>query len=216
MLISDYGDNERDETMGNQQERSLAWLAGILDGEGTVSIQVYTLPDGRIRITPFVAIVNTDEGILQGCREILEEIGVAYRNCKAPSSGHGFQGKLVCSNLRIDGQKPVKKLLEVIGEYLRSKKRQNAATVLRYLQSREVNGFSRDEKGRVRRSEYTRSEIEMIASVRCHPRAKSSEAICQAPNVVDDSVKIWSDLTGDRERQAEQETTCPDLDVEIV
>lgn len=170
--------------MGNQQERSLAWLAGILDGEGTVSIQVYTLPDGRIRITPFVGIVNTDDGILNECRRILEEIGVAYRNCKAPSSGRGFESKLVVSNLRVDGQKPVKLLLEQVGSYLWSKKRENAATILRYLQSREENGFSRDEKGRVRRCEYTRAEIAMIASVRSHPRAKSSEAICQAPNVI--------------------------------
>lgn len=170
--------------MGNQQERSLAWLAGIIDGEGTVSIQVYTLPDGRIRVTPFIAIVNTDDGILQGVREALDDIGVVYRNCKAPSSGQGFESKLECSNIRIDGAKPVKKMLEILREYFRSKKRRSAEVILQYLKSRETTGFSRDEKGRVRRCEYTREEIELISSVRSHPRAKSSTTLCQAPNVL--------------------------------
>lgn len=170
--------------MGNQQERSLAWLAGILDGEGTVSVQVYTLPDGRIRITPFVSIVNTDAGILEECKRILTEIGVIFRDCVGGKSKSGFESRLAITNMRIDGQKPVKKLLEILAPYLKSKKRENSYTILKYLESREINGLSRDEKGRVRRSEYLRTEIEMIASVRCHPRAKSSEAICQAPNVV--------------------------------
>lgn len=199
--------------MGNQQERSLAWLAGIIDGEGTVSVQVYTLPDGRVRITPFVAIVNSDAGILAETKSVLTEIGVLHRDCKKPMTDHGFTSTLVCSNIRVDGQKPVKLLLETVGSYLRSKKRENAATILRYLASREERGMERDKRGRVRRTEYSVEEIELIASVRSHKRAKSSEAICRAPNVVG-SVKIWSDLTGDRERQAEQETTCPALDVE--
>lgn len=201
--------------MGNQQERSLAWLAGIIDGEGTVSVQVYTLPDGRVRITPFVGVVNTDARILAETRAILTEIGVKFRDCKAPNSGCGFEQTLVCSNIRVDGQKPVKLLLETIGSYLRSKKRENAVTILKYLESRVLRGLQRDEMGRVRRVEYSVEEIELISSVRSHKRAKSSEAICQAPNVVS-SVKIWSDLTGDREKQAEQETTCSTLESEGV
>lgn len=170
--------------MGNPQERSLAWLAGILDGEGSVSVQVYTLPDGRVRLTPFVSIVNSDAGILNGCREILTELGVQFRDCKKPLTTGEFVGSLHCSNIRIDGQKPVKSLLEAVAPYLRSVKRGYAETVLKYLESRAINGFQRDERGRVRRSEYTRAEIELIASVRSHKRAKSSEAICRAPNVV--------------------------------
>ena len=71
-----------------------------------------------------------------------------------------------------------------IEDYLISGKRRNAKVVLQYLESRLKNGIRRDAKGRVRRSEYTRAEIELIASIRTHPSAKSSEAICQAPNVL--------------------------------
>ena len=170
--------------MGNQQERSLAWLAGILDGEGSVSVQVYTLPDGRVRLTPFVSIVNSDVGILAGCREILTDLGVQHRDCKKPLTEGVFVGSLHCSNLRIDGQQPVRALLEAVSPYLRSVKRGYAETILKYLDSRIIRGLQRDELGRVRRSEYSRAEIELIASVRSHKRAKSSEAICRAPNVL--------------------------------
>ena len=170
--------------MGNQQERSLAWLAGIIDGEGSVSVQVYTLPDGRVRLTPFVGIVNSDVGILTECRSILAQIGVEFRTCGKPKTTGKFEGRLDCVNIRIDGQKPVRKLLEAVGPYLKSVKRRNAETILRYLDSRIERGLQRDAQGRVRRVEYSRAEIELIASVRSHKRAKSSTTICQAPNAV--------------------------------
>ena len=170
--------------MGNQQERSLAWLAGILDGEGTLSVQVYTLPDGRVRLTPFISIVNTDAGILDECRSILAQIGVKFRNCAAPNSGCGFESRLICTNLRVDGQKPVEQLLRVIQPYLRSIKSQRALTILQYLESRTAGLIKREANGQISRSEYTQAEIELISSVRSHKRAKSSETICQAPNVI--------------------------------
>lgn len=168
--------------MGNQQERSIAWLAGILDGEGSISVQVYTLPDGRVRLTPFISIVNSDAGILDGCREILKSLEVAYRDCKKPLSEHF--GTLECRNIRIDGQEPVECLIRKVLPYLRSIKKQNAEKILLYLASRKERGLQRNELGHIRRCEYSREEIELISSIRTHKRAKSSEAICQAPNVL--------------------------------
>lgn len=170
--------------MGNQQERSLAWMAGIIDGEGSISVQVYTLPDGRVRLTPFVSIVNSDFGILEECRRILEEMDVKFRDCRKPLSEGSFAGKKICSNIRIDGQKPVYEFLPILLPYLKSEKKVKAAIVMAYLVSRMTNGIQRNEKGHIKRLAYTRDEIEMVSSIRSHPRAKSSEAICQAPNVV--------------------------------
>jgi hypothetical protein len=168
----------------NQQEGRLSWFAGILDGEGSISVQVYTLPDRRVRLTPFVSIVNSDAGILQGCREVIEKIGAKYRDCHKPLSTGDVQGLLSCRNLRIDGQAPVETVVRAVLPYLRSVKKQNAKTVLGYLESRKLHGFSRDEKGRVRRCEYRRWEIELVCSIRTHKKAKSLEAILQAPNVL--------------------------------
>ena len=173
--------------MGNQQERSLAWLAGILDGEGSISVQVYNLPDGRVRLTPFACIVNSDPFILAEARRIFAEIGVAYRNCGAAISKQengSFEGKKLCSTIRCDGQEPVEKLCRVLLPYLISAKRHHAEVVCEYIAERRAMGVQRNEKGHCRRVEYTRRQIELISSIRSHKRAKSSEAICQAPNVV--------------------------------
>jgi hypothetical protein len=134
--------------------------------------------------TPFVGIVNSDVGILNACREILCYLGVKYRDCNKALTEGEFKGSLDCRNLRIDGQQPVECLIKAVLPYLRSVKKQYAKKVLEYLESRKINGLQRDELGRIRRCEYSRAEIELISSIRTHKRAKSSEAICQAPNVL--------------------------------
>ena len=111
---------------------------------------------------------------------VLGGLGIKYRDCFVQQT----IGARQCRNIRIDGQEPVRQLLEAVAPYMHSNKYLNAATILKYLASRRKRGLSRDAGGRIRRVEYSREEIEMIASVRTHPRAKSSEAICQAPNVV--------------------------------
>ncbi len=183
---------------GNQQERSLAWLAGILDGEGSISVQVYTLPDGRVRLTPFICIVNSDEGILDEIARIIEELDYSgkrvarngktmrsgFRKCaQARNSKQRPETKVF--NFRIDGQEPVLDFLKVIRPYLKSKQKQRSAdVVMEYIEQRFSRLLERDSLGRIRRSQYTRDEIELISSIRTHSTAKSSEAICRAPNVI--------------------------------
>lgn len=171
-----------DGTMGNQQERSLSWLGGIVDGEGTISVQVYTYPDSRVRLTPYACIVNSDEGILSECKRILDEMGAKWRPCGV-SGGTNKN----CTCLRMDGEKPMMAFLPTILPYLRStQKAHSADVVLQYLESRKRNYLRRDALGRVMRSGYTRSEVELISSIRTKATAKSSEAICRAPNIVSD------------------------------
>lgn len=161
----------------------LAWLAGIIDGEGTISAQVVTLRDKRIRITPFVSITNTDGGILMECIRILDSLGIKNRTFAKPLVGPGFKGNLNCANIRIDGHKPVRILLPAILPYLHSVKREFAEKVLQFVASRRIGLYNQDVKGRIGRREYSRAEIELISSVRTHPKAKSLDAMCAAPNV---------------------------------
>jgi hypothetical protein len=176
-----YCDNPMDIAMDNQQERSLAWLAGILDGEGSISVQVYTLPDGRVRFTPFICIVNTDESLLAEAKRIFTEVigekGITY------VYGHGGATK-PCFVLRINGGPGCKAMLQAVMPYLRSSKVKNAEAVLAYIASREQRLIRRDALGRLTRSAYSRYEVALISSIRSHSTAKSSEAICRAPNVL--------------------------------
>jgi hypothetical protein len=174
--------------MGNQQERSLGWLAGIIDGEGSVSFQVYTLPDGRVRITPFVCIVNSDEGILNEAWRLLGELTAASTKARPRWCKHNvknaksFESRLLCSVIRLDGA-AVRLVLAPLLPHLRSKKARSAAAILEYLDSRDAMLLKRDDKGRIERQGYTKAQVELVCSIRTSPLAKSSEAICRAPNV---------------------------------
>lgn len=167
--------------MDNQQERLTSWFAGILDGEGSISAQVYTLPDGRVRITPFLCVVNSDNGILESSLEWLK--WAATGRAQPRICGHVGTNR-PCTTIRLDGDgiKPV--LQKVLPELRSDQKRRNAQVILQYLESRHEGLLKRDGLGRILRTGYTRAEVELISSIRTHTMAKSSEAICQAPNVI--------------------------------
>lgn len=178
--------------MGNQQERSLAWLAGIIDGEGTISAQVYTLPDGRVRITPFLCVVNSDQGILDGSWEILSALCGDNKHgkprwCKGTVPGkvssQGYVTGRHTKMIRIDGLGIIP-ILNALIPHLRSTKRRSAEVLLEFFRSRENGLLLRDSRGRIQRLGYTRAEVELVSSIRSHKLAKSSEAICSAPNVL--------------------------------
>lgn len=179
--------------MGNQQERSLSWLAGIIDGEGTISVQVYTMPDGRVRITPFLCVVNSDEGILQEAWLVLSSLCESNKHGRPRMCTGTMPGKVSVSGcvtslhtktIRVDGI-GIKPVVEALLPYLRSTQKSRAARViLEFLSIREATLIKRDHLGRIQRSGYTRAEVELICSIRSHKSAKSSEAICSAPNVV--------------------------------
>jgi hypothetical protein len=170
-------------------------LAGILDGEGSISAQTHIKKlDGCLRITPFISIVNSEFGIVTECRAVLTAIGAKYRDCNKPLSGdYGdeFKGSKKCANIRVDGQQPVELVCRAVLPYLRSIKRENAKKLLEYIQLRKDFGFQRDALGRVRRCEYSLAQIELICSIRTHPRAMPFEEICKLPNVVRSPKVVW-------------------------
>jgi hypothetical protein len=164
--------------MDNQQERSLTWLAAVIECEGSISCQVYTLPDGRVRVTPFVCVVNSDQCILKEAAKIFDLLGVKWRKCRHKGIN------VPVSIYRCDGLKPVKVLLEAILPYMIGEKRKNAENILEYIQSRAIRGIKRNKLGHIHRVEYSKREIELVTEFRTHKLAKSSETICRAPNVV--------------------------------
>ena len=174
--------------MGNQQERSLSWFAGILEGEGTISVQVYTLKDGRVRLTPFVGIVNSDKAILTEARRIFDTLTFGQKSnarlCKAGKV------KMQCWNLRVDGESCLPVLKAVLPHMIGAKRR-NTEVVIKYIEGRKNSLLMRDTNGRLQRVGYSHDEIDLICSIRSHSTAKSSETIRRAPNVLsgDDIVR---------------------------
>lgn len=168
--------------MDNPQERLYGWLAGILDGEGTITVACYNLPDSRIRLTPVVGIANTDLTILNKAKEIIQSLNLP--------SGHViklmYRDKGVnrpVHQLRIDGYPAVKALLTFIAPYMVGK-RKNAETVVEFIKARESNRFSRDAAGHIKRSRYGKKEIALLEKVRKLNHRESPEAIRKATNIV--------------------------------
>lgn len=173
--------------MGNQQERSLAWLAGVLEAEGSISVQVYTLPDGRIRLTPFLCLVNTDMAILKETKRILDGLTFGLK-AHARFCGHGGTNT-PCHVMRLDGP-TCKPVLEALMPHMIGEKLKNARVVCDFIKSRATGLLLRDTRGRIQRVGYTLAEIDLISSIRKHKSAKSSETLRQAPNVIgDDKVR---------------------------
>jgi hypothetical protein len=166
-------------------EAKLAWLAGIIDGEGSVTVQVIRRngSETAIRCTPFVAIVNTDRGVINGCAEVLREVGINFDVYERENYNNALSVKKIWT-LRINAGKRLKVLLPFLLPHLRSVKRDYAEKILEFIRLRETHLFQHDARGHIRRREYTRAELELVASVRTHPRARSLAALHAASNVV--------------------------------
>lgn len=73
--------------MGNQQERlelELAWLAGIIEGEGWITLGfVKSMKRNKTWLptyVPNIGVVNTDLQIMDKVQEIFDKIGIKYRS----------------------------------------------------------------------------------------------------------------------------------------
>lgn len=119
-----------DTTMDNQQVRDCAYMAGLMDGEGTFCLEKSTFQN-RVRFTPRVSMGNTCEAIALAFESFCERYDIAFYK-----------------SMRIYEQplKPVwayevkrmlqaKRFVELLFPYLRGKQRQ-AQILLEFIQSR--------------------------------------------------------------------------------
>ena len=186
--------------LGNQQER-LAFLGGLLEGEGTITIQRSNKrKNGKNNLLPVVQIANSNEILIEFVADALRALDVG------PYVYWRQSGKYAKSaTVHIGGYQRCAKFLSLVTPYLVSKKPQ-AELVLAMCTRR---------KDAPKNTPYSKEDllaVEQVRGLNVKPTTRmrlSSEAICRAPNVTDDGGMIWSDPTGDRGRPAELETTGP-------
>lgn len=162
-------------------DTDLAWLAGIIDGEGSITFQVTKRKTGNLVIVPFISVTNTDEGIIQRIMDILDNIGVGFKASWIIDKNHPKYLKRC--NIKIDRYARVKGFIPMVYPYLSSVKKYNAEVVLDFIKNREENLFTRDKKGRIVRNKYPKALVEKISSVRKHVKAMPLEEMLKAPNV---------------------------------
>jgi len=109
-----------DSTIGNQQrslEQRLCWLGGIIDGEGTITLDAKYSNSSRqnnYHYRPSIKITNTDELIINEIKAIYDELQFPYYESVRAAK----ENQRAAVTLKIEGIKRVGKVLSVIIPYL--------------------------------------------------------------------------------------------------
>lgn len=131
-------------TIPSQEVSDIGWLAGIIDGEGSLA-HYYSKRKGQTKSgVPYkespmfgVIIVNTDMEIMRHVKSIYDKLGVyAQINLKAASKSQregSFAFAKPCYELVVRRRKDVEELLKLVTPYLRGYKRAKAEVMLDFF-----------------------------------------------------------------------------------
>jgi hypothetical protein len=146
ILLNMFGrENQEDETMDNQQERfgfDLAWLAGIIEGEGWISLSIISSqqPDKRLypAFLPSIGVTNTDFTMIAKIEEIFKVLELKYvsqfRNKFVGKDGSTRKPKI---ELSIRAKKDVVKLANSILPFMHGEKKNRIHKIFEYYKIRE-------------------------------------------------------------------------------
>lgn len=136
--------------IGNPQEThgvseaDIGWLAGIIDGEGSISLAMGYIKNGRLNnMSPRIEIGNTDKELVEKFVKIVKSLGCGiYMTLKKES----LQSKLVKAK---EGKnfKPIyyakavgflrtKKILDIVLPYLTGLKRIRGELIIKFINDR--------------------------------------------------------------------------------
>ncbi len=132
-------------TDANVLKTELAYLAGIIDGEGCITlwpVERKDRPKGRhlCRVT----FTNKDNGILNECRNILNKLNVYFTQTLRKNCG--------CTTVEINRALEAKFLLEKLLPYLKSYKLQRAQDFIKYIDNSQYDKLGRKCNRRKRRA----------------------------------------------------------------
>lgn len=115
------------------KETDLSWLAGIWDGEGSITMFSHTETNGSKKICPTCCVINTDINIINEVQRILVGLGCNFviHEHKPLNKKHKLQWRITTRNMYY-----IKLFLEAISLHLRSEKKAKAEIVLRYVKQR--------------------------------------------------------------------------------
>ena len=126
--------------MGNQQvtDADLGWLAGVVDGEGSIAIQRchHNTPSGRRGYySARCQVVNTDPGIIAAVLNMLACLDVGHYVTESARAGCRM-----LITVRVDRFESIERLLVAISPHLRGEKRARAGLLLRFVRARMSHG----------------------------------------------------------------------------
>lgn len=163
--------NIQDETMDNQQERpteaELGWLAGILDGEGSLAISINST---HRSIYPVITVTSVGREIIDKCEVIAIKMGAEYTvKHEIPHKGRELTPH---SLFRIATARRLKYFLPIIQPYLTVKK-PHARIILEFCDSRLSLPYGYP---------YTEKELQLFYEIRKYQIKKGKTAKGGIPN----------------------------------
>jgi hypothetical protein len=131
-------------------EAELGWFAGLLEGEGCITIHRQPRKSGKFDIIVGAQITNTDIVIINKLVEILDKCELSWfvRNKKVYSTNHNECFYIECRN-----QPMLKKSLEIFMPYMYGSKKAKASIVLKFITKRD---------GKRGNNPYTSDELSLI------------------------------------------------------
>jgi hypothetical protein len=146
-LLHQLSDRERDIMVDQQAtptEAEIAWLGGIIEGEGTLSLAPQRTGKGSKyhKITVVVRLYNSDAGIILKALEIMEKLGVNPHITEREQKPLQLEGRDVYVSrntmltLSIGLLAPAQRLLRAIQPWLFGEKSKRAEIMLKFLDRR--------------------------------------------------------------------------------
>lgn len=158
----------------------IAWLAGIIDGEGSVSFQVTFRKTGNISVVPFIIITNSDHGILDNAKRILDENDIKH--------DRQHQVKKHIFTIRVSRQEAINKLIKLIGDYLHSFKKHNIQVLQQFIEMRKESLPYRKPDGKFVFNMYTEEQLKLIQTIRTRCDGHKLEKMLSASNVLKNKI----------------------------
>jgi LAGLIDADG-like domain len=194
-----YAEDNTEETIV-VTDMEIGWLAGVIDGEGCISIST-DKKDNRLHAQVF--LTNSNQEMLIKARRIMLELGVENPRLHLHSIGKSkfsHRSNVPCHRIYIGTAVGMRKLLQAIFPQLTSKRVQ-AELMLEFLKNR---------KGRSARVRFTGRDFEIAQLIRevNRPIVGSVETVrVPQPGKAE---MIQSELYGDMQSEAEMTSPAED------
>ena len=182
--------NSRDDTVDNPQQTidraDIGWLAGVIDGEGSVLLFLGVRKGKLNNVSPQVIIGNTDTALIDKyvdiCRRLRIGVHVSERKPRpggapgmAPKRAKAYKPLYAASTT---GFMRVKTMLEVVTPYLVGAKAERAKLIGEFIEKRLAKGT----RGGANRAHwpstpYDETDLRLILKVLSHQHSKHTPVV---------------------------------------
>jgi hypothetical protein len=115
-------------------ETDLAWLAGMIEGDGSLGMGMHRSPKGNVVVKPFVNFSNQDIALVLAVKGLLEVLG--GKTLKIGTVTSGYKKNRPVLRIDLKGMVAVLSVLTAIIPYLVGEKKQKAVDLSAFIHSR--------------------------------------------------------------------------------